>query len=65
MASVYPPVRADLQSTVAVILVIVLDKDTELNATVRCVKPVTWIIMKVRTGESMSSIIAKTEDVCV
>lgn len=63
MTSVHPPSRAILQSTVAIISVIVLVKGTELHAIVRCEELVARVVAKVKAVESISSITAHVESI--
>ena len=59
MTSVHPPAGAVLQSTVAVVLVVVLVDGTELHAVVRRVELVAGVIAKVEAIESISGVATK------
>lgn len=59
MTSVHPPAGAVLQSTVAIVLVVVLVDGTELHAVVGRVELVAGIIAEVEAIESISGIATK------
>lgn len=64
MTSVHPPAGAVLQSTVAIVLVIVLVVGAELDAVVRGEELVAGIIPEVKAIESISSVAAEVVAVC-
>lgn len=56
MASIHPPARSVLLSTVAFILIVVTIMCTELHAIVEGVGFITWVISKVISIKGISSI---------
>lgn len=59
MTSVHPPAGAVLQSTVAIVLVVVLVDGAELHAVVRRVELVAGIVAKVEAVESIPGVATK------